>query len=109
MKIPDWFQVVVLSLSSFRVWRLLAEDTILDRPRRRLLRLGDWKEEGDLVPATYRKTTGDFLACWWCAGFWVGLAWWGAWQEWPHGTMVTAIPFAISAVLAGSAKLLTDE
>ena len=99
MKIPDWYQLVLLVLAAFRVWRLLDEDTILDRPRRRLLRLGSWQQEGDPVPASYRKTLGNFISCPWCLGFHITLAWWGAYQWSPHWAIVVAVPWALSAVV----------
>lgn len=85
MNVPGWYALLLLALSAFRTWRLLAEDTILDRPRAALVRPLPKGEE--------------FILCPWCAGFWVSLAWWAAWQAWPHGTLVVAVPFAISAVV----------
>ena len=104
MKIPDWFQLLVLSAAAFRVWRLLAEDDILDAPRRSLLRLGNWRQEGDPIPANCRLGWSRWLGCYWCCGFWVALAWWGAWQWSQHWTMVIAVPWAISALVGGIAK-----
>ena len=97
--VPSVWVFVLLALASYRVWHLLAEDAILDRPRRWLLRLGDW-EDGQAAPDSYRDKWGEFLICPWCLGFWVGLAWWAAWlaSDW---AVVAAVPFAISAVVAG--------
>ncbi len=80
--IPDAWEFVLLALSAYRTWQLLANDSILDRERARL-------------------TAGarEFLACPFCAGFWVALGWWAAWLLWPHGAVVAAVPFALSAVL----------
>src|SRR3990172_2208649 len=83
MNIPDWYELLLLTLAGFRMWRLLSEDELLDWPRRRLLRLGDWQEEGDSVPANYRKTLGAFAGCAHCLGAWCALGWWVAWQGWP--------------------------
>jgi Protein of unknown function (DUF1360) len=41
----------------------------------------------------------DFLTCPFCAGFWISLAWWGAWQLSPHWTLVVSVPLAVSAVV----------
>jgi len=90
---------VLIAVASYRVWRLLAEDTILDRPRRWALRLGSWRE-GQPAPEGYRAKVGEFVACPWCMGFWIALAWWGAWQLWPEGAVVPAVPFALSAAVA---------
>lgn len=108
MNVPDWWQTALLALAAFRIFRLLGEDTILDRPRAWALRLGNW-QEGQRVPASYREKWGTFITCPWCAGFWISLAWWGAWLVWPHGTLVAATPFAISAVVGLVAKLDLDE
>jgi hypothetical protein len=110
MSVPSWYVLLLLSAAAYRSWRLLAEDDVLDRPRRWLVRLGpEWKQEGDPVPATYRARLGKFLSCPWCFGAWVAIGWWVAWQLWPHGTTVVAVPFAASAVVAGLSSLLDKE
>ncbi len=78
--IPDWYIFLLLALIAFRVWRLLAEDDILDAPRRKILRLGnEWARHGDVVPIDYREKWALFLTCPWCAGAWISglvyLAW----------------------------------
>lgn len=85
MSVPGWYALILLVLAAFRVWRLLAEDTILEPLRARF------------VPADSNREA--FIRCPWCLGFWVSLAWWTAWQAWPDGTLVAAVPFAISAVV----------
>lgn len=97
--VPSLWAFLLLALASYRTWHLLAEDTILDRPRRALLRLGDWRTAGDPVPDTYRTDLGEFIRCPWCLGFWIATAWWAAWLVWDD-TLVVAVPFALSAVLA---------
>jgi hypothetical protein len=84
--VPDWWTVALLALAAFRVFHLLAFDTILDSIRHRLVKAESPQEE--------------FLQCPWCTGFWVTLAWFLASEAWPHGSLVVAAPFAISAVLA---------
>jgi hypothetical protein len=89
--IPEPYELVLLALAAFRVWKLVADDRILDRPRDWLIaRMG-----GDSPRAVYWS---DFLVCPWCAGFWITLAWWGAWYAWPDAVIV-AVPWAISAVV----------
>ena len=107
---PDWWALLLLALAAFRVYRLIGEDTILDRPRRWALRLGnDWQKQGDRVPPGYREKWGVFITCPWCAGFWISLAWWAAWLAWPGWTLWAATPWAISAVVALVAKNLDRE
>lgn len=83
MLTPGWYALLLLSLAAFRSWRLIAVDTILDKPRARLPQ--PWQE---------------FLECPWCTGFWVGLAWWGAYQATPHWTLVASVPLAVSVLLS---------
>jgi hypothetical protein len=71
------------------------EDTILDRPRALVIR-----HSGEYVET--------LLECPWCAGFWIALAWWGAYELWPHGTTIAAVPFAISAVVGIVATVTSD-
>lgn len=99
MKIPNWYEAILLALAAFRVFHLLAEDVILDRPRRWFLRLGDWRQDGDKYPDGYRAYWGEFLVCGWCAGFWITLVWWGSFQWSPHWSIVIAVPWALSAVV----------
>lgn len=100
MSIPDWFTFILLALAAYRTWRLLAEDEILDPLRNRLLRLDPkWEKEGDPTGDGYREGLGKFMSCPWCLGFWVVLAWWGAWQVWEFGTTVVAVPMALSALV----------
>jgi len=88
---------------------LLAEDELLDRPRRYVTRLGQkWQKDGDSLPKDYRLRLAQFISCSWCLGFWVGLAWWGAWQQWPHGTSVAASVFAISALIPLAERITSD-
>lgn len=107
MSVPNWYELALLALAAFRVFRLIAEDDILDRPRSWALRYGDWRE-GQALPVGYRAKWAEFLTCPWCAGFWISLAWWGAWQLWPHGTTVATVPFVISAAVGLVAKLDSD-
>ena len=110
MSIPDWYVLVLLALAAFRTWRLLAEDDILDRPRRYVTRLGEkWEKDGDVVPMEYRIRLGAFIECPWCLGFWVALSWWGAWQIWPHGTEIAAVPLALSSLAAWVAQITSAD
>ena len=88
--VPGVWAFALLALATFRTWKLLAEDTILDRPRAFLIR---------------SEAVSEFVSCPWCFGFWIALAWADAWINWPHGTLIATIPFALSAVLAIVAML----
>jgi hypothetical protein len=86
---------VLLSLAAWRVFQLLAEDDLLEPPRRYVTsRVSDYWQ--------------DFLSCAYCLGAWCALAWWLAWEIWPHGTLVVATPWALSAGVIGASKVLSD-
>lgn len=110
MSVPSWYEIALLSLAAWRIFQLIAFDSILDQPRRYVTRLGKkWEKEGDVIPKEYREKWALFLTCPYCLGFWIGLAWWGAWQVWPHGTIVAAVPWIISAGVVAGHKLLSSE
>jgi hypothetical protein len=97
--IPNWFELLVVVLAALRTWRLLAEDDILNRPRRYVTGLGSTWKEGDPPPKSYRFDLAEFLSCPWCLGAWCGIGWWGAFQLSPHWATLIAVPFAISALV----------
>ncbi len=68
---------------------------ILDKPRNRFF------------PAETKRT--EFLACAFCFGFWVSLAWWLAYIAWPHWSIIVAVPFAISAIVGLVASNLDPD
>lgn len=105
--IPPVWHFALLALCAYRVWRLIAEDEILERPRRFVLRLGDeWAEDGDPVPDGYREKWALFLTCPWCAGAWISglvyLAWLWLYGDPDHPSNVltgVAVWFALSATV----------
>jgi hypothetical protein len=95
MSVPDWWEAALLSLAAWRVFQLLAEDDLLETPRRYVTgRISDYWQ--------------DFLVCPYCAGFWIALVWWGAWIAWGDSTLVAATPWALSAGVIGASKILSD-
>ncbi len=82
--VPSAFETVILVAAVYRVFRLIAFDTITDGVRARLFK-------GDRLPGLQL-----FIECPWCAGFWLTLLVWGSWIVWPHATMVAAVPWAIA-------------
>lgn len=110
MDVPSWYAVALLALAAWRIFNLLAYDKILDIPRRKVLRFAkEWEKEGDPVGDEYRLKWALFLICPYCAGFWIGVLWWAAWQAWPHATLVVAVPFALNALVVALAKILTPD
>lgn len=95
---PGTFELVVLILAAYRVWRLLALDELLDPIRDPLLGL---KGDDFARPALAR-----FLGCPFCFGFWISLAIYGAWLSAPRPTLYAMAPFAISGAVGLIAKNL---
>ncbi len=109
MSIPGWFPFILLSLAAFRTWRLVADDDITDPLKRYVTALPKAWHDPDPLPANYRQRLMDFIECPWCLGFWIGLAWWGAWQVWPHATTVVAVPMALSALVPFFEKVSSSD
>jgi hypothetical protein len=111
MNTPSWWAFALLALAVFRAYRLIAEDTILDRPRKWLLRgpLDTWEKEGDDPGDDYRLDLGIFITCVWCLGWWLSLGVFLLWVWFPTETLFVATPFALSAVVALVAKNLDRE
>jgi len=110
MNIPNWFEFLLLGLASWSLFHLLAHDEILDKPRRKVLRLGDeWQEVGDPFPDDYRIKWGRFLTCPYCAGMWIWAGWLIAWWIWPAGVLPIAVLMGGRAMVIGAQKLLIKE
>ena len=110
MSIPNWYPAVLLALAAWRVFQLLAFDDILEGPRRYIFRIPkDWDGESPLTGKSYRETFAMFVQCPYCAGFWIALGWWVAFELWPHWTVIIAVPFALSAGVIAVAKILSSE
>lgn len=110
MTIPNWYELLLLGAAAWRIFQLISEDAILDRPRRWVLRLGsEWEKEGDPTPPGFRDTWALFLTCPYCAGFWIAVLWWGAFQITEKWTLVFAVPFVLSALVVGGAKILSVD
>jgi len=104
--VPDWWEFLLLGLASFRLFRLIGYDTVLDGPRDRWLTRRSTVAAGK--PGLYRRSLDVFLHCPWCLGWWVVLAWWGAWWLWPHEILVVSVPLALSAFVGLVTKNLDE-
>lgn len=107
--LPDWWVTLLLALACYRLFRLLAEDTILDRPRNWFVRLPRRWKEGDPIPPEYREKLAIFITCPWCAGFWICLVVWLIWERWPHETVIACVPLALSAVVGLLGKYTAED
>ncbi len=85
-----WFLWLILTLATYRLWRLLALDTILERPRTAILvRAQDTRWE----------RYADALWCPWCSGFWLCVAVFGI-------THALATPLTLWPLQAAAAATL---
>lgn len=110
MNIPSWYEFVLLGLAAWSIFHLLAHDDILDKPRRKVLRLGmEWQKDGDPFPADYRIDWALFLTCPYCAGFWIWAGWLVAWWIWPAGVLPVAVLFGGRGLVVGFQKLLGKD
>jgi hypothetical protein len=80
---PAWLQLVVVALAATRITVLVVADAIADRPR-------DW------LMQTRPPWVSVLLSCFWCVGWWVGIAFGLAWLLWPVGTATVAVPLAVA-------------
>lgn len=110
MNSPSWYAFLILGLAAWSTYHLLANDDILDRPRRWLLRLGsEWERDGDPVPDDYRLKWGQFLSCPYCAGFWIWIAWLTAWWIFDDAVLPAAFLMAGRAIVVAGSKTLAKE
>jgi hypothetical protein len=85
--IPAPYELTLLALAAFRLFWLVGEDAIFDRPR-------NWLSDNG-----QRDYVELFLTCPWCAGFWISLGVWVAWLGLDDWAVMVAVPFAISALV----------
>lgn len=110
MEVPDWYELLLLGLASWRLFHLVAHDDILDRPRRYVTRLnGSWRQEGDATGEDYREGLANFLTCPFCAGAWVAGVVWALWLMFPTETLFASVPFVLSAVVVAAQRYMSSE
>jgi hypothetical protein len=117
---PSWWEFVLLGLAAFRVYRLIARDTVTEPIREAIsypdaaaVSLDDSADRIEVVgegfpslPKSWRVYLSTLLRCPWCMGFYVSVAWWIFWLVAPHAALWLATPWAIAAVVALLAKNL---
>lgn len=120
---PDAWAFLLLAAAIFRTYRLVAADTITARWREYLTGYMDTGHESKRMTPPWRRPNPDhtratlgqhkgfrtFLACRWCSGWWISVAWWVAWLAFPAATLLIAVPFALSTVSALVSKNLDAE
>jgi len=96
--IPSPWVAVVLTLGTFRLWRIAAADTlpILVRFRDRLLGY-EWTNADD-EKFYSRPLLAEWLECPFCSGAWFSVAAYLLWL-WTPDVLYVAFPLAISAAV----------
>ncbi len=93
--IPSAWQFAILTLAVFRIYRLLAEDTVPPLP--------EWRDRlvgFDHADSTFKRPVlADMIACGYCAGFWLSLITASLWYWQPHATLVVAVFPALSGAV----------
>lgn len=127
--VPSATSFALLALAAYRVYRLIAKDTITEPVRDALSypddsavtlssrptiyeghsSLGLSNPIGDDRPKTLRIYVATLLRCPWCMGFYVSVGTWLAWFFFPRFTLVASVPFALSAAVALLTKNLDKE
>lgn len=99
----DFLGLAVIALACWRLWKLAAEDVILDPIRDRVL--GTTTLAGGVTH--YRRAKlATFIGCPWCFGFWLSVGAFAAWHWWSHtNTVLIAIPLALSTITGLLTKL----
>lgn len=111
--IPEPYQFILLALIAYRSWRLLAEDEILEWPRRKLVRLPYKWEATQPIPKAYKEKLALFINCPWCAGAWVSLIvyviYLAALGSWPDGVSDVVVGFGMWFALSCSVGLIRSK
>ena len=111
--IPQPYIFILLALIAYRVWRLLAEDEILEWPRNWIVRLPQTWEPGDTLPKAYREKLALFITCPWCAGAWVSLVIYGLWLftlgDGPHSTEDVLVGLGMWFAISASVGLIRSK
>jgi hypothetical protein len=105
--IPEPYRLGLLALIAGRLWKLIGDDTITERPREWVLdQLENLRGSGEYW--------AQFLTCPWCAGAWLSLVvyvcWMGTLGDWPSSITDTVVAagvwLAISSLVGWYGHLL---
>lgn len=115
---PGPWEFVLLALAAYRVFRLVAKDSITEPiraaasyPDDEAVTLG-YDDEGLVVigmeeeSKPLRVYVATLLRCPWCMGFYVSVAAWGAWLADSRVALFVAAPLAISGAVGLVSKTL---
>lgn len=96
MEIPQPWELTLGVLAVFRIYRLIAEDEIAQRPR-------DWLT--DWIEDHLDRDLTVLITCPWCLGTYLTLAAWGLWLWTPFWATALAAPLAAMTLVAFVSKV----
>lgn len=106
-RVPSPWEFALLAAAVFRVYRLLARDTITASAREVVTGYDDESAPSpEDQPANARAWLSTLVRCPWCLGFHLSVEAYVAWRRWPRQTMTVATPLALSAAVALAEKHL---
>lgn len=95
--IPSVWELALLALAVYRVWRLAGLD---DAP---------WLERGrDRIVRADRRTLYMWLTCSWCAGTWLAGLVAACWFVDARWTLLAATPFALATLVGALGHVLNE-
>lgn len=104
------WQFAVVTLAAYRVWRIIARDSITEKAREVVTGVDDDHApelaDADRSPHPGRVYLSALIRCPWCSGFYVSIAAYAAWLIFPTETFWVSLPLAISAALGIIRKTL---
>lgn len=120
--IPDLLSILLLSLATYRISRLIVADTF---PPVRIFRdwlKFHWPNHGDIVKRRPKRGSaqpltpglveegaeswrviqgthfGYFISCMYCLPFWVGTLIFAAWYWFPEPTLLFCVPWSLASI-----------
>lgn len=110
---PSWWTLTLLALAAYRLWRIVAKDTITE-PLRAMIGMADdtaftlseiVEFSGEKMPKSRLVYLTTLVRCPWCVGFYLSVVVWALWDIEPRWATFLAAPLAISAIVGLVAKL----
>lgn len=105
--IPSAWQLALLALGVYRLWRIAGLDDVPWLNRARMWIVGAYA----VTPETWayrRPRLAQMISCSWCLGFWVSLSATACWFIDARWTLLAATPFALATLVGWLGHLLNE-
>lgn len=102
--IPSAWQLALLSLGVYRVWRIIGLD---DMPG--LVAMRNWLAGASELAGVWsfrRRWVADLLQCPWCSGWWLSLSAAAVWFVDARAALLIAVPFALATLVGALGHFL---